>query len=90
MEITAFQELMDELYPLCDTLVIEGIDAKASLEQAAADVYGAPTQVVIETAAQTAGSGRRAADNEPAPLRDDPVVKAFAKHLGGEIVKEKR
>ena len=66
------------------------IDAKASLEQAAAAVYGAPTDVVIETATQTSSSGRRAEENAPAPLRDDPVVKAFAKHLGGEIVKEKR
>jgi aryl-alcohol dehydrogenase-like predicted oxidoreductase len=37
------------------------------------------------------GGGRRAEDNAPgSPMRDDPVVKAFAKHLGGELVKEKR
>jgi DNA polymerase-3 subunit gamma/tau len=67
------------------------IDAKASLEQVAAEVYGAPTGVLIETSTTTQGGGRRAEDNPPAsPLRDDPVVKAFAKHLGGEIVKEKR
>ncbi|HEX6178474.1 MAG TPA: hypothetical protein VF057_08940, partial [Thermoanaerobaculia bacterium] len=64
------------------------IDAKQSLEAAAADVYGAPTGVLIETAAQEPQTGRRAEDKSP--LREDPVLKAFAKHLGGEIVKEKR
>jgi hypothetical protein len=29
-------------------------------------------------------------EEKPSPLRDDPVVKAFAKHLGGEVVREKR
>ncbi|HUP48937.1 MAG TPA: DNA polymerase III subunit gamma/tau [Thermoanaerobaculia bacterium] len=64
------------------------LDARADLEQGASDVYGAPTAVLIETASQPQAAGRRA--EETSPLRDDPVVKAFAKHLGGEIVKEKR
>ncbi|HUP44820.1 MAG TPA: DNA polymerase III subunit gamma/tau [Thermoanaerobaculia bacterium] len=66
------------------------IDAKPSLEQVAAETYGAATNVEIEIAAQSQGGGRRAEDKAAAPLRDDPVVQAFAKHLGGEVVKEKR
>src|SRR5687768_3343956 len=67
------------------------IDANAALEQVAAEVYGRATGVLIETSSPAQGGNRRAEDNAPAsPLRDDPVLKAFAKHLGGEIVKEKR
>jgi DNA polymerase-3 subunit gamma/tau len=64
------------------------LDARESLEQAAADVYGGPTSVLIETASQEPQRGRRADDQSS--LGDDPVLKAFAKHLGGEVVKEKR
>ena len=67
------------------------IDAKASLEQVAAEVFGTPIGILVETSTPSQGGGRRAEDSAPgSPLRDDPVVKAFAKHLGGEIVKEKR
>jgi DNA polymerase III subunit gamma/tau len=67
------------------------IDANAALEQVAAEVYGSATGVLIETSAPAQSGNRRADDNAPpSPLRDDPVLKAFAKHLGGEIVKEKR
>jgi DNA polymerase-3 subunit gamma/tau len=62
------------------------VDAKDTLEQIAADVYGRPMQVIIETAE----SGRAKREEAASPLRDDPVVKAFAKHLGGEVVREKR
>jgi DNA polymerase III subunit gamma/tau len=65
------------------------IDAKPTLEELAKEVYGAPTQIVIETGTEQPQGGRRAED-KPSPLREDPVVKAFAKHLGGEVVKEKR
>jgi hypothetical protein len=34
-------------------------------------------------------AGRRAED-KPSSLRDDPVLRSFQKHLGGELVKEKR
>ena len=58
------------------------IDAKQTLDQIAA-----PMQVVIEIAE---ASGPAAKKEEGGTLRDDPVVKAFAKHLGGEVVREKR
>ena len=63
------------------------IDAKPSLEQIAAEVYGGPTSSHIETVNAPAAAK---ADKQQSPLREDPVVKAFAKHLGGEIDSRKR
>ena len=65
------------------------IDAKPTLEEIAKEVYGKPTQIAIEIVTDAPGGGRRA-DEKASPLREDPIVKAFAKHLGGEVVKEKR
>jgi hypothetical protein len=65
-------------------------DAKDAVAQIASEVFG--EKMTVETrvgSAEPAPAGRRA-DDKPAPLRDDPVVSAFRKHLGGELVKEKR
>lgn len=65
-------------------------DAKASLQEVAAEVYGEP--VVIDIRVQQPQSdvpGRRSED-KPSALRDDPVLSAFRKHLGGELVKENK
>jgi DNA polymerase-3 subunit gamma/tau len=65
-------------------------DAKDAIAQIASELYG--ETITIETrvaAAEPAAAGRRSED-KPAPLRDDPVISAFRKHLGGELVKEKR
>ncbi len=64
------------------------IDAKESLEQIAAEVYGGPTSILIETQETSAGAGK--SEERPSALREDPVVKAFQKHLGGEIDSRKR
>jgi DNA polymerase-3 subunit gamma/tau len=64
------------------------IDERASLEQLASEVYGTKVEVAIETAAEKPAARR--AEDKPSPLRDDPVVRAFQKHLGGELMKEKR
>jgi DNA polymerase-3 subunit gamma/tau len=61
-------------------------DAKQSLEQIAADVYGAPTSIEVHTADDEAPR----AETKGSPLRDDPIVQAFKKHLGGEIVETRR
>ncbi|HSP14076.1 MAG TPA: DNA polymerase III subunit gamma/tau [Thermoanaerobaculia bacterium] len=63
------------------------VDAKSTLEQIAAEVYGKPMQIAIETS-----EGGSAKHEEPSrqSVREDPIVKAFAKHLGGEVVREKR
>ncbi|HYC62698.1 MAG TPA: DNA polymerase III subunit gamma/tau [Thermoanaerobaculia bacterium] len=65
-------------------------DAKDAIAQLASEMYG--EKITIETrvgAAEPPPTGRRSED-KPAPLRDDPVLSAFRKHLGGELVKEKR
>ncbi|HEX9161195.1 MAG TPA: DNA polymerase III subunit gamma/tau [Thermoanaerobaculia bacterium] len=59
-------------------------DAKSTLEEIASEVCGRPMQVEIESAQ----AGERAA--EKSPLREDPVLKAFNKHLGAEVMREKR
>jgi DNA polymerase-3 subunit gamma/tau len=61
-------------------------EAREALEKIAADVYGAPMKIEVEAAeekpaAATAGQSQ---------LREDPVLKAFQKHLGGEVVDSRR
>ena len=65
------------------------IDAKQTIEEIAADVFGGPIQLIVETSTQETKEGRRV-EEKPSALRDDPVVKAFAKHLGGEIVDSRK
>jgi DNA polymerase III subunit gamma/tau len=65
-------------------------DAKDAIAAIATEMAG--EKITIETrvaAAEASPTGRRSED-KPAPLRDDPVLSAFRKHLGGELVKEKR
>ncbi|HEY2324022.1 MAG TPA: hypothetical protein VGJ82_14290, partial [Thermoanaerobaculia bacterium] len=62
-------------------------DAKATIEQIASDVFGEP--VTIEAIAEVIPQNRRAED-KPSALRDDPVVRAFQKHLGADIVEGRR
>jgi DNA polymerase-3 subunit gamma/tau len=59
-------------------------DEKKQLESIAAEVFGAPVE--IEAKLEEA-----AAREEKGPtLRDDPVVRAFQKHLGADIVETRR
>ncbi len=60
-------------------------DEKQTLEEIATEVYGRPMTVEIETNEKNP----RKQEDKSSPLRDDPVVKAFAKHLGGEVVRGK-
>lgn len=64
-------------------------DAKETIAQIASELYGEKMTVETIVAAAETPAGRRAED-KPAPLRDDPVLSSFRKHLGGELVKEKR
>lgn len=59
-------------------------DAKQSLEQIAAEVFGAPTSIEAVTADESPREAKQS------PLRDDPIVQAFKKHLGGEIVEARK
>jgi DNA polymerase III subunit gamma/tau len=64
------------------------VDAKETLSQVAAEVYGRPMKIEIETAESKGGPKKQ--DEKASALHDDPVLKSFQKHLGGEVVREKR
>jgi len=53
--------------------------ARPELEAIAAEVFGAPTSVEAGVAENQAAPQRSA-------VREDPVIQAFQKHLGGEVV----
>ena len=60
-------------------------DAKSTIEQIAAEVFGEPT--TIEAIAEEQTTAKQ--DNRSS-LRDDPVLRAFQKHLGADIVDSRR
>jgi len=60
-------------------------EAKGGLEQIAAEVFGAPVTIEVGTS-EEAPRG----EAKQSPLRDDPILQAFKKHLGGEIVEPRR
>lgn len=62
-------------------------DSKMTIEQIASDVFGEP--ITIEAIAEVIPHNRREED-KPSALRDDPVMRAFQKHLGAEIVEGRR
>ena len=63
-------------------------DAKMTIEQIASDVFGEP--VTIEALAEVIPQQNRRTEDKPSALRDDPVVRAFQKHLGADIVESRR
>lgn len=63
-------------------------DARAVIESIASDVFGEP--ITIESTVDTPQASGRRAEDKPSALRDDPVVRAFQKHLGGEIIDSKK
>ena len=64
-------------------------DAKATIEQLATEVFGEKMTVETKLEGAQQPQGRRAED-KPSAVREDPIVKAFQKHLGGEIVESRR
>jgi DNA polymerase-3 subunit gamma/tau len=62
-------------------------DARAALEQIAAEVFGEPVTIDVQTDSPAAGAP---AAKSSSPLRDDPVVQAFQKHLGADIVESRK
>ena len=59
-------------------------DAREALEAIAKEVFGVPTKIAVQT------ESKANAPKEQAPLREDPVLKAFQKHLGGEVMESRR
>jgi hypothetical protein len=62
-------------------------NARASLEEIAAEVFGEPMTIDVKTDSPAAGAP---AAKSSSPLRDDPVVQAFQKHLGADIVESRK
>jgi len=65
-------------------------DAKATLEQLASDVHAEKTTIETKLEAAQQQDQTRRAEDKPSALREDPIMKAFQKHLGGEIVESRR
>ncbi|HET8799130.1 MAG TPA: DNA polymerase III subunit gamma/tau [Thermoanaerobaculia bacterium] len=65
-------------------------DAKDAIAQIASELYGEKMIVETRTAGASADAPARRAEDKPSPLKDDPVLSAFRKHLGGELVKESK
>ena len=63
-------------------------DAKDSLAEIASEVYG--EKIAIDIKVDKPEAAARRAEDKPSALRDDPVLSAFRKHLGGELVKENK
>jgi DNA polymerase-3 subunit gamma/tau len=62
-------------------------DARASLEEIAAEVFGEAMTIDVRTDSPAAGTS---APKSSSPLRDDPIVQAFQKHLGADIVESRK
>jgi DNA polymerase-3 subunit gamma/tau len=79
------------VFELGDSFAVDAVmDARAVIEQIASEVHGERISIDAKLqGAEPAAAGRRAED-KPSPLRDDPVLSAFRKHLGGELVKENK
>jgi DNA polymerase-3 subunit gamma/tau len=63
-------------------------DAKDQIAQIASELYGEKMIVETRVGGASAETPQRRAEDKPSPLKDDPVLSAFRKHLGGELVKE--
>ncbi len=79
------------VFEIDDSFAVDAVnDARGAIEEIASQLYGEHIAVEAKVKeAEPAPTGRRAED-KPAPLRDDPVLSAFRKHLGGELVKESK
>jgi DNA polymerase-3 subunit gamma/tau len=61
--------------------------ARPALEQIAAEVFGEPITIDVQTDSPAASAP---AAKSSSPLRDDPIVQAFQKHLGADIVESRK
>ncbi|MFZ2489894.1 MAG: DNA polymerase III subunit gamma/tau [Thermoanaerobaculia bacterium] len=64
-------------------------DARSTLEDLAAEVYGRKVSVEAKLQVPEAAPQRRTEDR-PSPLSDDPVLRSFQKHLGAEVVEPRK
>jgi len=62
-------------------------DARTTLEQLAAEVFGEPMSIDVKLDSPEAAA---TAAKPSSPLRDDPVIQAFQKHLGADLVESRK
>ena len=62
-------------------------NAGASIEEIAAEVFAEPMTIDVKTDSPAADAP---AAKSSSPLRDDPIVQAFQKHLGADIVESRK
>jgi DNA polymerase-3 subunit gamma/tau len=60
-------------------------DARAALEQLAAEVFGETMSIDVQLDSPAAAPAAKSS-----PLRDDPVIQAFQKHLGADLVESRK
>jgi DNA polymerase III subunit gamma/tau len=61
--------------------------ARAALEPIASEVFGEAMTIDVQTDSPAAGAPPAKSSS---PLRDDPVVQAFQKHLGADLVESRK
>ncbi|HEV2718953.1 MAG TPA: DNA polymerase III subunit gamma/tau [Thermoanaerobaculia bacterium] len=68
---------------IADAFAAERVrDAQSLLDEIARELFGATVEITVEE--------KGAESAKAQPLREDPVVKAFQKHLGGELVEPRK
>jgi len=60
-------------------------DARTALEQLAAEVFGETMSIDVQLDSPAAAPAAKSS-----PLRDDPVIQAFQKHLGADLVESRK
>jgi DNA polymerase-3 subunit gamma/tau len=65
-------------------------DARAAIEQIASEFFGERITIEAKSEKNQPAAPARRGEDQPSPLRDDPVVRAFQKHLGADLVENRR
>lgn len=74
------------LLTFSDSFTAEQVSgAQEALEQIAAEVFGETTSIEVKVDTPAAAPAAKSS-----PLRDDPVVQAFQKHLGADLVESRK
>jgi len=73
------------IFTFSDAFTADAVrDARAALDELAREVLGSAVTIEIEVE-----DDKPSASKAP-PLREDPVIKSFQKHLGGEVVDSRK
>src|SRR5258708_2960773 len=73
-----------------ETFYAEAVtEAKTALEELASEVFGETISIEVKTESAAPPKNRRT-ESGTAALREDPIIQAVAKHLGGEVVESRK